>query len=228
MTDTGIGMTQEQVARIFHHFEQADTSTTRRFGGTGLGLTITQRIITLLDGDIRVESSPGQGSCFEVRIPFRPAAPHLLAQGPQTRRVDSDLPLLAGLTILVAEDNDINQLVISEHLRAEGCQVVLVGDGRAAVERVRQDGPTFDLVLMDIQMPEMDGYQATRLLHQLAPDLPVIGQTAHAFAEEKAACLAAGMVAHIAKPIDPDQLVDLILQHVRLGTGDVPATVDGL
>ena len=228
VTDTGIGMTQEQVARIFHPFEQADTSTTRRFGGTGLGLTITQRIITLLDGDIRVESSPGQGSCFEVRIPFRPAAPHLLAQGPQTRRVDSDLPLLAGLTILVAEDNDINQLVISEHLRAEGCQVVLVGDGRAAVERVRQDGPTFDLVLMDIQMPEMDGYQATRLLHQLAPDLPVIGQTAHAFAEEKAACLAAGMVAHIAKPIDPDQLVDLILQHVRLGTGDVPATVDGL
>ncbi|MDP2833414.1 MAG: PAS domain S-box protein [Pseudomonadota bacterium] len=218
VTDTGIGMTPEQIGRLFRPFEQADGSITRRFGGTGLGLTISHRLLQLMDGDIRVESQPGVGSCFEVRLPYiaadleaKPAA----AASPVSAARESGLPL-AGLNILVAEDNEVNQEVIRELLRGDGANVTLADNGRKAVECVLSQGSAaFDLVLMDIQMPEMGGHEATRRILELAPDLPIIGQTAHAFAEEKAACLAAGMVAHIAKPLDPDTLTRLILHYAR-------------
>jgi len=214
VTDTGIGMTPEQLARLFLPFEQADGSTTRRFGGTGLGLAITQRLLQLMRGEIRVESQVGAGSRFEVRLPCIEASLAPVdslvgaARGPT-------LPL-AGLNILVAEDNEVNQEVIRELLSGDGADVTLADNGRQAVEYVLSlGGAAFDLILMDIQMPEMGGHEATRRILELAPDLPIIGQTAHAFAEEKAACLAVGMVAHIAKPLDPDRLVDLILRHAR-------------
>ncbi|MDP2431681.1 MAG: PAS domain S-box protein [Pseudomonadota bacterium] len=214
VTDTGIGMTPEQLARLFLPFEQADGSTTRRFGGTGLGLAITQRLLQLMSGEIRVESQVGVGSLFEVRLPCVEASlapvdsPVLVARGPT-------LPL-AGLNILVAEDNEVNQEVIRELLSGDGANVTLADNGRQAVECVLSLGSAaFDLVLMDIQMPEMGGHEATRRILELAPDLPIIGQTAHAFAEEKAACLAAGMVAHLAKPLDPNTLVEFILRYAR-------------
>ena len=123
---------------------------------------------------------------------------------------------LAGLRILLAEDNEINQMVVQAMLGVEGPEIVIVGDGRMAVERVRQDGgDAFDVVLMDIQMPDMDGYEATRLILEFAPDLPVIGQTAHAMHETVQQCLAAGMVAHIAKPIDRHELIAMIQRHAR-------------
>ena len=216
--DSGIGMDPEQLDRVFNPFEQADGSTTRKYGGTGLGLTITHRIIQLMGGSIAADSTPGQGSSFTIRLPYLPVA-QASTQSPSCPVIPSADPAagqrLAGLRILVAEDNEINQIILAENLAEDGAAVTVVANGREAVDRVRQQPGAFDVVLMDIQMPVMNGHEATRHIRQIAPDLPVIGQTAHAFAEEKEACLASGMVAHIAKPIDPDNLVGLILQHTR-------------
>ena len=119
------------------------------------------------------------------------------------------------MRVLVAEDNEVNQIVLERALEIEGADTTIVGDGRQAVNRVLADGrESYDVVLMDIQMPEMDGYEATRRILELAPDLPVIGQTAHAMLDERRECLAAGMVDHIAKPIDFRQLVDMIVRHI--------------
>ncbi len=216
VSDTGIGMTPEQIERLFRPFEQADGSTTRRFGGTGLGLAITQRLVQLMGGSIRVESTPGRGSSFIARLPCVESDLPLPVHAPH---IDEHLPL-AGLHILVAEDNEVNQEVILDLLANEGAFVTLVENGLEAVERVAHEG-SFDVVLMDIQMPVMGGHEATRRILQLAPDLPVIGQTAHAFAEEIQSCLDAGMVAHIAKPLDPDRLIELILTYVsKVGQGE--------
>ena len=128
--------------------------------------------------------------------------------GDSPRRLD-------GVRVLVAEDNEVNQIVLERALEIEGADTTIVGDGRQAVNRVLADGrEAYDVVLMDIQMPEMDGYEATRRILELAPDLPVIGQTAHAMLDERRECLAAGMVDHIAKPIDFRLLVDMIVRHL--------------
>ena len=215
--DTGIGMTNEQIARVFEAFEQADGSTTRKFGGTGLGLSITHRIVEVMQGTIQVSSKPGEGSCFNVRLPYLPAAAVVeLLEGDKVSSGEATSLRLAGIRILVAEDNEINQIVIRENLSDEGAEIVVVGDGLAAVNRVIADGAeAFDIVLMDIQMPVMGGYEATSNLLAMAPDLPIIGQTAHAYGEEKARCFAVGMVDHIAKPLDPNLLVEKILTHAR-------------
>jgi PAS domain S-box-containing protein len=219
VTDTGLGMTPDQLGRLFTAFEQADGSTTRRYGGTGLGLAITRRLVELMGGSVTVESCPGQGSTFCVRLPYHPLE-HL----PAAPVIDSAAPggrsgrQLQGVCILVAEDNEINQYVIESNLSSEGACVSIVADGLLAVEAVRNAGPdAYHIVLMDVMMPNMDGYEATRQIRQLAPDLPVVGQTAHAMKEEQERCRAAGMVDHIAKPIDPDVLVATILRHVKSG-----------
>jgi signal transduction histidine kinase/ActR/RegA family two-component response regulator len=217
VTDTGIGITPEQNAKIFNPFEQGDNSTTRRFGGTGLGLAITHRIVRLMGGSICMESIPGDGSCFEVRLPYRPlpAAQPVTQQALGHDAADQS-KLLSGLNILVAEDVDINQEVMREILEEVGATVTIADNGQQAVDQIRQSGPqAFDVVLMDIQMPVMNGHDAAREIGRLAPNLPIIGQTAHALAEEKAACLSSGMVDHISKPIDPDQLFAMILAHTR-------------
>ncbi len=213
--DTGIGIDEEHFAQLFNPFQQADGSTTRKFGGTGLGLAISKRILELMDGDIRVESQLGAGSTFEFRLPYVEAAAPKAETTPAQTALSPPLEKpLAGLSILAAEDDAINRMVLEENLIHDGAEVVLVGNGREAVERVMQDGSAaYDVVLMDIQMPEMDGYEATRQIRVLAPDLPIIGQTAHALDEERDKCLAAGMVGHIAKPIDPELLVKLVREH---------------
>ncbi|MBL8312741.1 MAG: PAS domain S-box protein [Rubrivivax sp.] len=212
VSDTGIGMTAEQQAYVFNPFQQADGSTTRRFGGTGLGLAICKRLLALMQGEIHVRSTPGQGSVFEARVPYLPptTAWHSTEDPPA-----GDLPgrPLAGVRILLAEDDEINRTMLAAHLVEDGAQLVVVDDGAKAVEQVRSDGPqAYDLVLLDIQMPVMDGYEAARRIAQLAPGLPIVGQTAHAFDEDRDKCLAAGMVGHIAKPIDLPALVRLLLQ----------------
>jgi CheY-like chemotaxis protein len=217
VADTGIGMTPDQLDRLFQPFEQGDGSTTREFGGTGLGLAITRRLADLLGAGIRVDSTPGNGTVFELRLPYRAVDADLAATAGTHDSVPPPAPsghALAGLSILVAEDNEINQRVLEANLVDEGAVVVFAGDGRDAVQRIVENGPdAFDLVLMDVQMPEMDGYEATRRIRELAPDLPVVGQTAHVCDEERAKCLSAGMVAHIAKPIDPRQLVSVIRHY---------------
>ena len=212
VSDTGIGMTAEQLSFIFHPFRQADGSTTRRFGGTGLGLAICKRLVALMHGEIRVQSTPGHGSEFELRLPYLatvlPAAP--LRAAPDAGRPDKPL---AGVRILLAEDDEINCSMLEVNLAECGAQLLIVNDGAQAVQRVQQAGPgAFDLVLMDIQMPVMDGYEASRRIRQLMPGLPIVGQTAHAFDEDRDKCLAAGMVGHVAKPIDPAALITLLRQ----------------
>jgi PAS domain S-box-containing protein len=215
VTDTGVGIAQDHLQQLFVAFQQADTSTTRRFGGTGLGLAISRRLAVLMGGDIRVRSALGEGSEFELRLP---AHVHDEPAADVHARPDLPLPLkapLAGLRVLVAEDNEVNQMVLERALLNEGAEVVLVGDGQQAVDTVAAEGAdAFDVVLMDIQMPVMDGLEATRLILQLAPRLPVIGQTAHAMVDERLECLAAGMVDHVAKPIDFKRLVETLLRHV--------------
>jgi PAS domain S-box-containing protein len=211
VTDNGIGIPPEQIERLFMPFEQADNSTTRKFGGTGLGLTISRRLADIMGGSLTATSEVGQGSIFTLRLPLRESdqpvirSPLLHVSGKQH---------LTGLRILAAEDNEVNQLVLDDFLRREGAEVTLAGNGRLAVEKVASGEP-FDLILMDVQMPEMDGLQATRQIRASYPDLPIIGQTAHALKEEHDKCFAAGMVAIISKPIDIDELVRTVLTYTR-------------
>ncbi|MDD4880782.1 MAG: ATP-binding protein, partial [Gallionellaceae bacterium] len=215
--DTGIGMNAEQQAQLFQPFQQADGSITRKYGGTGLGLAISRRILELMGGEIRVESQPGLGSTFEFRLPYVEATVRTGAAIPDRLATATGKPL-TGLSILVAEDDRVNQEMLETILVDAGAWVVMVGNGREAVERVMKDGGgAYDIVLMDVQMPKMDGYEATRQISVLAPSLPIIGQTAYAMTEEKARCLEAGMVDHIAKPIDSRTLVQLVLQHAASG-----------
>ncbi|WP_338439405.1 ATP-binding protein [uncultured Aquabacterium sp.] len=221
VTDTGIGMRPSQVDRLFQPFEQADGSTTRQYGGTGLGLTITKRLVEMLEGDIQVHSAPGQGTRFEVSLPFlpaqaAPAAAHATPQAPVTPPAvqPQRLRRLEGLRILAAEDNPVNQMVLTELLAFEGAHVTMSDSGLAVVAELQASGrAAFDVVLMDIQMPLMDGYEATRLIKAFAPTLPVIGQTAHAMAEEHHKCRAAGMVDLVVKPIELEALVQTLLRH---------------
>jgi PAS domain S-box-containing protein len=216
IADSCIGMSEDELAMLFPPFQQADASATRRFGGTGLGLAISKRIAELMHGDIRVASQRGVGTTVTVSLPYvpeiqQPAAP----AGSDDIEPGTRARPLAGVSILVAEDEVINQAVLEANLLEDGARVVIVGNGREAVERVARDGHTaYDIVLMDIQMPEMDGYEATRQIKAMAPDLPIIAQTAHAFNEEREKCLAAGMVGHLAKPINAEALVQLVRHHV--------------
>ena len=332
VSDTGIGIASEDVERLFQPFEQADSATNRRFGGTGLGLSISRHLVDLMGGTLSVQSVPGQGSHFTVRLPLAgevPAPPsddlvvlalrlpaeetQVLNQGFRRCGVVADLdhlpddvlpgaaglptlvvmdgalletaadsikaalgrgvklaavlnpghatlterwaddlmvverPLrcrhlrrapakpaarsgvttarLAGLVVLAAEDNEVNRLVLDHMLRGEGAEVILCDDGQQALERLRQSGGRgFDVLLTDIQMPGMDGYALARAAGDMAPDLPVIGLTAHAMAEDRESCLAAGMVEHVSKPVEIDHLAAVILRHVA--GRDQPPQID--
>jgi PAS domain S-box-containing protein len=235
VSDTGIGMSAQQLEELFRPFEQADSSTTRRYGGTGLGLSITKRLVELLDGTIQARSLPGQGTQFEVILPLlpssqpeldAPAAPHT---APTPQPMDTTAPAVAssvmpqrlqGLRVLAAEDNLVNQMVLQELLQMEGAIVTMADNGHEAIECLKRQGTdAFDIVLMDIQMPIMDGYEATRQLVHLAPTLPVIGQTAHAMPEERIKCLGTGMVDLVVKPLDLNLLVQTALKHARARDG---------
>jgi len=208
--DSGVGMSPEQISRLFTPFEQADSSTTRKYGGTGLGLAISLKLARFMGGNIVALSTPGQGSVFSLRLPLPAAAPgYESAKGAPSAALR-----LSGLRLLAAEDVLVNRILLEDMLCHEGALVVFAEHGRQAVERLEEAGSdAFDAVLMDVQMPEMDGYQATLHLLKIAPHLPVIGLTAHALAEERDKCLAVGMVEHITKPIDPEVLVASILRH---------------
>ncbi len=221
VVDSGIGMTPAEIGRLFQPFEQADGSTTRRFGGTGLGLSICKRLVDLMGGSIAATSRPGEGSSFVVRLPLagaegvtvREAGSRIAAPGPD---MQPQRKRLAGCSVFVAEDNEVNRLVLEEILAIEGARLSCVANGREAFDRLQQDGVTsYDVVLTDVQMPVMDGYELARRVGELAPALPVIGLTAHALPDERSRCLAAGMVEHLAKPVDIDVLVAAILRHVR-------------
>ena len=211
--DTGIGMEDSRINQIFEPFEQLDGTTTRQFGGTGLGLPISRNLARLMGGDITVQSVLNQGSTFTLCLPLE-----------KTQRPDDHQPVevqpvdkrLAGWKVLAVEDDELNRKVLCEMLEYEGALVTLSESGQRALEYLEKSGPSaFSIVLMDVQMPLMDGYEATRRIHFADPGLPVVGLTAHAMEEEQARCIAAGMVARVTKPIDLDELVSVLLEKSR-------------
>ena len=206
LTDTGIGIRPDQLARLFSPFEQADSSTTRNYGGTGLGLAISQRLANLMDGDIEVQSEEGKGSTFILSLPL-PASP-IPEELSHTAPLEASA--LKGYSILAAEDIDINRFILEDLLQEAGANVLLVENGQEAVEAVAAEPARFDVVLMDIQMPVMDGYEATRRIKAMHAALPVLGLTAHALAEERQKCFAAGMADHLTKPIHAQALIAAI------------------
>jgi two-component system sensor histidine kinase/response regulator len=201
VSDTGIGMTPEQVTTMFEPFVQADGSTTRRYGGTGLGLAISRQLVEAMGGQLVAETTPGAGSTFAFTLAF--ALPPSDALAPQRPTAPVSL---RGTRVLVVEDNAINQQVARELLEGVGAIVAIADSGRAAVEQAIAAVPAFDAVLMDLQMPGMDGFEATRRIREHQRTLPIIAMTAHAFEQEKGKCLAAGMNDHVAKPVEPQQL----------------------
>jgi len=224
VTDSGVGMSEEEMSRLFMAFEQADPTTTRRYGGTGLGLAISKRLVELMGGTISVSSRPGSGSAFTVRLPMPPAAEApadtthdaALAGARRAAGVESPRNRLDGMRVLVAEDNAINQIVIQGLLELEGASAEVVPDGHEAVNRVSsQNGAPYHVVLLDLMMPGIDGYETARRIRIADPGLPIIGQTAHAMQEDRANCLAAGMVDRVTKPIDTEELVRSVLKHAR-------------
>lgn len=203
VTDTGLGMTPEQKSALFQPFVQADTSTTRRFGGTGLGLAISQQLVEYMHGQFSVDSAPGQGSRFGFTARFGVDAKSAADRAAPEEK-DASPPDLRGRRILLVDDNDFNLQVGRELIELAGAQVDSATDGRQALDAVR--GETYDLVLMDIQMPIMDGYEAGRAIREMYPDLPVVALTAHAMIEERGKVLAVGMNDILVKPIRPKQL----------------------
>ncbi|MEW6704026.1 MAG: ATP-binding protein [Pseudomonadota bacterium] len=208
--DTGIGIAPEALPKLFERFVQADNTTARRYGGTGLGLAISAEIVGLMGGRIHVQSEPGVGSTFEVVVPLPVGDPEkLTAFEPGAETGPDKLP--GGLRVLVAEDNEVNQLLIQALLHDMGHHCDIVHNGREAVQQI-QSSP-YDLVLMDIQMPEMDGESATRAIRTLpgaAAHVPVIALTANAMVEDREAYLRSGMDDYVLKPVNPKQLAAAI------------------
>ncbi len=222
--DTGIGIHPDTLPKLFQPFTQADSSTTRRYGGTGLGLTISQRLVALMGGTLSAESEPGRGSCFQVTLSLGVAdAPTLTADNPHESSTGQ--PLLRG-HVLLAEDNETNRLVAEAMLRTLGVKVSMVENGAEALRRVLTEHPPFDLLFMDVQMPEMDGLEATRRLRAAGERLPIVAMTAHAMAEERQRCLDAGMDDHLAKPFEPPQLRKLLEHWLPATHSDGMALLD--
>ena len=226
VTDTGIGINPEQIARLFTPFEQADSSTTRKYGGTGLGLAISHNLATLMGGEITVQSVPDKGSSFTLRLPLPVSVPSIPAIAEHQHHALPGAKRLAGLKVLAAEDVEVNRLILEDLLVHEGAQVQFAVNGKEALEQLEEAGvSSFDVVLMDIQMPVMDGHEAARRIRDLSSGLPVIGLTAHALPEERQRCLDSGMLERVTKPVDIDTLVDAISMHVvwEQGVDGIPA-----
>jgi signal transduction histidine kinase/DNA-binding NarL/FixJ family response regulator len=220
VTDTGPGIPSEAQPRLFQEFTQVDQLATRRAGGTGLGLAISRKIVTAMQGEIGVRSSPGHGSTFWFTVALAPA------QGKVVVEAATSEPQVPPLRILVAEDNPVNQQVALGLLRRRGHSVDVVATGLAAVEAVGRR--PYDVVLMDVHMPEMDGIEATRQIRRLpgeAGQVPIIALSASAMKDETDACMAAGMLGHLAKPIDPVALATTLARYGGAAPVREPAAV---
>jgi signal transduction histidine kinase/ActR/RegA family two-component response regulator len=215
--DTGIGISQEAMSRLFSPFEQADASTIRRFGGTGLGLVITKRLAQLMGGNTGVKSVLGEGSTFWFTVRLKKTVGESLdfAKASENAAAVQLQARWAGTRILLVEDNEINQQVAQAILEDVGLVCDLAENGEEAVARISNARPgTYALALMDMQMPKMDGLTATKAIRQLegGKDIPILAMTANAFNEDVERCLASGMNDFLLKPVDPDKLYSTLLK----------------
>ena len=222
--DNGIGMRPEFVEHIFDPFTRENNSTASGIQGTGLGMTITKNLVDLMGGTISVKSAPGAGSTFRVELELRcPEEPTEASRQREEHISLSGAQTLEEMRMLVAEDNDINAEILEELLSMEGASCDRTVNGQDAVERFRHTPPAFyDAVLLDIQMPVMNGYEAARAIRALdrpdAATIPIVAMTANAFAEDVQKAMEAGMSAHISKPIDMDVLRDALLKLIPPGS----------
>jgi signal transduction histidine kinase/DNA-binding NarL/FixJ family response regulator len=230
VTDTGIGIAPEARSSLFKEFSQVDSSVARRFGGTGLGLAICKRLVDGMGGMIEVESEVGRGSTFSFRVPLRKGDP--LSEAPVSAdQADDELPqFVRGGRVLVAEDNPTNQIIVVTMLEKLGLRVDTVANGAEAVTAVKS--MPYDMVLMDMQMPEMDGLEATKLIRQLPGPLgqiPIVGVTANAFREDHERCLEAGMQAVVTKPFRWSDLTRAMAPHMAMeGQSSADGAADDL
>ena len=209
--DTGVGIAPENLDRIFNAFEQADVSTTRRFGGTGLGLTISRRLARVMGGDLTATSEPGRGTTFYLRIARIPA-PSVTT--PLDTAPDLDLDSLQGSRVLLVEDGIDNQRLFEHHLTKVGVDVRVASNGQAALDALGDDGSGFELVLMDMQMPVMDGYTAVRNLRKRGVSIPIVALTANAMMDDRKRCLDAGCDDFVSKPVRRDTLLRVVSNWV--------------
>ena len=218
VADTGIGMSKDYIPIIFDSFSRERNTTIGKIGGTGLGMSIVKRLVDMMGGTIEVNSEPGKGSCFTVILQHRLADDSCCDKKSSPKQIVSK-KVLKGKRILLTEDNDLNAEITTTVLEKEGVLIDRAADGVQCVEKMDQmPVGTYDLILMDIQMPNMDGYQATKRIRQFADkekaDIPIIAMTANAFEEDKRNALAAGMNAHMAKPVHVDELLLTLAESI--------------
>ncbi len=224
--DTGIGMTSEQLSTVFQAFTQADSSTTRQYGGTGLGLAISKQLVKLMGGNIGAESELGKGSLFTFTASFGLSARQREGKKLQPKHQASSSqvvvpPNLCGHRVLLVEDNTINQQAAQEILESVGIVVKIADNGKIAIEKLKED-TNFSAILMDIQMPEMDGYKAAYIIREtLSRELPIIAMTANAMIGEREKCLEFGMNDYVNKPIDVENLFQTLSQWFPAATGPI-------
>jgi len=211
--DTGIGMTKKVIENLFKEFSQADTSITRKFGGTGLGLAISKQLVTMMNGKIWVESIDGKGSEFFFTVEFAKVESLDVKEELKKEEDKLNTTTLKGSKILLVEDNKVNQIVAKGTLKNLGItDVDIASDGQEAVDRHKQE--KYDLILMDLQMPVMDGFEATRIIRKIDKDIPIVALSAAVMQEDKEKTTAAGMNAHLAKPIDKYLLTQTLLELI--------------
>ena len=215
VADTGLGVPEEKLHTLFKPFSQADASITRRFGGTGLGLAISNKLVAMMGGEFSVQSVEGRGTTFSFTVSLEPAGHELSVDRNPDQSEELRQLGLENKRILVAEDNEINRLLMEELLRPTGAEVVMAENGLLALNAVREK--RFDLVLMDMQMPVMDGIQAAREIRTFAgcDELPIVAVTASAMKEDKELGFEAGLNDYITKPIEPQQFALLLKRWLR-------------
>ena len=226
VSDNGMGMSADFKDTIFDAFTRAESSLTNKIQGTGLGMAITKNLVEAMGGTIDVESELGQGSCFEVLLDLKIAEDRTVALAAQEETDEQDGNILQGMKFLCAEDNELNAEILTELLKIEGAECTICENGEEILKAFEQSAPgDYDMILMDVQMPVMNGYEATRAIrrssHELAKTIPIIAMTANAFSEDIQHSLAAGMNAHVSKPVEM-KVLEKTIRSIKSGGGGVP------
>ena len=223
VSDNGMGMSADFKDTIFDAFTRAESSMTNKIQGTGLGMAITKNLVEAMGGSIDVESELGQGSCFEVLIDLRIAEDRFVSSAEQAEKDEPAGNVLKGMRFLCAEDNELNAEILMELLKIEGAECTICENGKRVLEAFEQSAPgDYDMILMDVQMPVMNGYEATKAIrrssHELAKTIPIIAMTANAFSEDIQHSLAAGMNAHVSKPVEM-KVLEKTIRSIKSGGG---------